>query len=220
MFEYAFDVDIARFAVIIGLFITLLFYDRLKIAPGGMVVPGYIVIFINHPMQILYTFLVAFAVYLVVGRILMNHMILFGRRRFTVTVLTGAVFAVITESLIGSYASFEPFIGYKLIGIIIPGLIAHELIREHKPVFILMSIGFVTILTFGFVWIVAQIEWVLFSAPNIILLGLLTIDLILLIGFTVYLLFFFSWENYFGLGSRILEKIKSTFKKNVHRKGR
>jgi len=220
MFEYAFDVDIARFAVIIGLFITLLFYDRLKIAPGGMVVPGYIVIFINHPMQILYTFLVAFAVYLVVGRILMKHMILFGRRRFTVTVLTGAVFAVITESLIGSYASFEPFMGYKLIGIIIPGLIAHELIREHKPGFILMSIGFVTILTFGFVWIVAQIEWVLFSASNIIILGLLTIDLILLIGFTVYLLFFFPWENYFGLGSRLSRKIKSTFKENIFKKGR
>lgn len=220
MFEYAFDVDIARFAVITGLFITLLFYDRLKIAPGGMVVPGYIVIFINHPMQILYTFLVAFAVYLVVGRILMNHMILFGRRRFTVTVLTGAVFAVITESIIGSYASFEPFIGYKLIGIIIPGLIANELIREHKPVFILMSIGFVTILTFGFVWIVAQIEWVLFSAPNIILLGFLTIDLILLIGFTVYLLFFFPWENYFGLGSYPSSKIKSTFKENIFKKGR
>jgi len=150
----------------------------------------------------------------------MKHMILFGRRRFTVTVLTGAIFAVITESLIGSYASFEPFIGYKLIGIIIPGLIAHELIREHKPVFILISIGFVTILTFGFVWIVAQIEWVLFSAPNIILLGFLTIDLILLIGFTVYLLFFFPWEHYFGLGSYLSKKIKSTFKENIFKKGR
>jgi len=198
MYEYAFDVELARFAVVTGLFLTLLFFDRLKIAPGGMIVPGYIVLFINHPDQIFFTFFLAFLVYLFVGRILMNRMILFGRRRFTITVLTGALFSIIAESFIYSISSFQPFIGFRLIGIIIPGLIANELLREDNKVFVLASIGLVTTLTFGFVWIISQLKWVLFSGnTNIILLLFFIAALILLTLFSVYLLFYFNWENYF-----------------------
>ena len=48
MYEYAFDADLARFAIIIGLFIALILYEKYKISPGGMIVPGYIALFINH----------------------------------------------------------------------------------------------------------------------------------------------------------------------------
>jgi len=213
MYEYAFDVDLARFAIVIGLFITIVFYERLKIAPGGMIVPGYIALFINHPEQIFYTFILAFLVYVFVSRLLMKRMILFGRRRFTITVLTGALFAIMTEIIIHSYLRFEPFIGFKLVGIIIPGLIANEFVREHRPVFVSIAIFFISILTFCFVWIIAQIEWLIsLKVLNIFLLGLFIVDLILLTAFTLYLLFFFKWENYFGMGPIISKKIKSTFR--------
>ena len=198
MFEFAFDVELARFAIVAGLFLTLLFFDRLKIAPGGMIVPGYIVLFINHPDQIFFTFLLAFLVYLFVGRILMNKMILFGRRRFTITILTGALFSIIAESFIYSISSFQPFIGFRLIGIIIPGLIANELLREQNKLFVLGSIGLVSSLTFGFVWIVSKLNWVLtLETSNIILLLSYFAALILLTLFSIYLLFFFKWEDHF-----------------------
>ena len=217
MYEYAFDVDLARLAIVIGLFITILFYERLKIAPGGMVVPGYIALFINHPEQILYTFLLAFLVYLIVSRILMKHMILFGRRRFTITVLTGAIFVIATEIFVHSYLRFKPFIGFEIIGIIIPGLIANEFVREDKPVYVLIAISFISLLTFGFVWIIGQINW-LFSLKDVesYLLGLFIIDLLLLTAATIYLLFFFKWEKHFDKGNNAINSIKAAFRNGLH----
>ena len=217
MFEYAFDVDLARFAIVIGLVITMLFYERLKIAPGGMIVPGYIALFINHPDQIFYTFLLAFFVYLFVAKILMNHMILYGRRRFTITVLTGAIFVIVVEVFAHSYLRFEPFIGFELIGIVIPGLIANEFVRENKPVYVLIAIFFISLLTLGFVWITAQINWLLsLGTADISFLGLLIADLLLLTSITIYFLFCFNWEKYTTAGSRISKKIKSAFKSSLH----
>ena len=210
MYEYAFDADLARFAIIIGLFIALLLYEKYKISPGGMIVPGYIALFINHPEQIMYTFILAFFVYLFVGRILMKHMILFGRRRFTITILTGAVFAILAESIVYSYIQFEPFVGFNFVGMIVPGLIANEFIREHKPTSVLMAIGFVSILTFCFVWVISQIELILFlEIPNMIVLIILSVDLLLLVAFIVYILFFLDLEGNFDYINKISEKMKT-----------
>lgn len=216
MYEYAFDADLAKFAIIIGIFITLLFYEKYKIAAGGMIVPGYIALFINHPEQIIYTFILAFLIYLFVGRFLMKYMILFGRRRFSITILTGAVFAIIVESIVYSYVQFEPFVGFNFIGMIVPGLIANEFIREGKPTTVLMTISFVSILTFSLVWIISQIEFILFlEIPNIIVLTILMVDLMLLILFIIYILFFTNLENFSIFMGKLSEKLKKThhFKK-------
>ena len=77
MNDFAFNIDLARLAIVVGLFITILFYERLKIAPGGMIVPGYIAIYFNHPDKIIYTFLLAFLVYLIVGKYLVKFFVLF-----------------------------------------------------------------------------------------------------------------------------------------------
>jgi len=217
MYDYAFNTDLARFAIVIGLFITILFYERLKIAPGGMVVPGYIALFINHPEQIAYTFLLSFIVYLFVSKFLMKHMILFGRRRFTITILTGALFVIATEIFFQSYLTFEPFIGFEIIGIIIPGLIANEFVREDKPVYVLIAILFISILTFSYVWIFAQINWILSTDPNnFTLLSVFIIDLIVIIATTIYLLFYFKWEKYFDKATAAINTIKIAVREGLH----
>ncbi|MBN2065721.1 MAG: poly-gamma-glutamate biosynthesis protein PgsC [Candidatus Thermoplasmatota archaeon] len=195
MYSYAFDITHARFAIIIGLFMALLLYEKYKISPGGMVVPGYIALYINHPEEILYTFILAFVVYLFVARLLIPHMILFGRRRFTVTILTGAVFAMITESLIHAYLPFEPFAEFNYIGILVPGLIANEFVRENRPTGVLLAIGFVSTLTFSFVWLITQVQFVLSTQqPSITILLLLSIDLLLWVLGMIYFLFFYDHE--------------------------
>lgn len=217
MYDYAFDVNLTRFAIVLGVFMTILFYERLKIAPGGMVVPGYIALFINHPEQIMYTFILSFFVYLIVGRILMKRTILFGKRRFTITILTGAVFAIVAESIVYFYAQFEPFAGFSFVGIIVPGLIANEFIRERKPVYVSTAILLISTLTFGFIWTVLQMKLLLSSAnPNMISLGISIVYMILLVGVTTYFLFLFDWEKYFGHGSKMIERIKSSFKNRLH----
>jgi poly-gamma-glutamate biosynthesis protein PgsC/CapC len=217
MYDYAFDVNLTRFAIVLGVFMTILFYERLKIAPGGMVVPGYIALFINHPEQIMYTFILSFFVYLIVGRILMKRTILFGKRRFTITILTGAVFAIVAESIVYFYAQFEPFTGFSFVGIIVPGLIANEFIRERKPVYVSTAILLISTLTFGFIWTILQMKLLLSSAnPNMISLGISIVYMALLVGVTTYFLFLFDWEKYFGHGPKMIERIKSSFKNRLH----
>jgi poly-gamma-glutamate biosynthesis protein PgsC/CapC len=209
MYTYAFDVYHARFAIIIGLFMAILLYEKYKISPGGMVVPGYIALYINHPEEILYTFLLAFVVFLFVSRVLIPHMILFGRRRFTVTILTGAVFAIITESLIHAYLPFEPFAEFNYIGIIIPGLIANEFVRENRSTGVLLAIGIVSTLTFSFVWLITQFQLVLTSSQfSPFLLILLIVDLILWIAGMLYVMFFYDSDYAFFSKFHFLHQLK------------
>ena len=209
MYTYAFDVDHARFAIIIGLFMAILLYEKYKISPGGMVVPGYIALFINHPEEILYTFTLAFVVYLFVSRLLLPRMILFGRRRFTVTILTGAVFAMITESLVHTYLPFEPFAGFNYIGIIVPGLIANEFVRENRPAGVLLGIGLVSTLTFSFVWLITQLQVVITSSQSSpLLLTLLLVDLLLWIAGMLYVMFFYDHDDVIPSKLHILRRLK------------
>lgn len=213
MYDYAFDVNLARAAVVIGLFIAILFYERLKIAPGGMIVPGYIALYINHPDQIIYTFILAFFIYLFVSRILMKRMILFGRRRFTITVFTGTIFVIITEALVQSYLIYEPFFGFQLIGLIIPGLIANEFVREQKTFYVTFAILFISLLTFFYILVLDQINGLLTSdlsttSPAVFFI---TEELLLLIAITVFFLFGFNWEKYHEKLINISSTIKSSF---------
>jgi poly-gamma-glutamate biosynthesis protein PgsC/CapC len=212
MYPYVFDITHARFAIIIGLFMALLLYEKYKISPGGMVVPGYIALYINHPEEILYTFFLAFIVYFFVARLLIPRMILFGRRRFTVTILTGAVFAMVTESLIHTYLPFEPFAEFNYIGIIIPGLIANEFVRENRPTGVLLAIGFVSTLTFSFVWLIAQFQLVLASQQSSLpILLLLTVDLILWTLGMLYVMFFYDTTKTIASHLHPFKKVKRKF---------
>ena len=209
MYTYAFDIDHARFAIIIGLFMAILLYEKYKISPGGMVVPGYIALFINHPEEILYTFTLAFVVYIFVARLLLPRMILFGRRRFTVTILTGAVFAMITESLVHTYLPFEPFAGFNYIGIIVPGLIANEFVRENRPAGVLLGIGLVSTLTFSFVWLITQLQVVITSSQSSpLLLTLLIVDLLLWIAGMLYVMVFYDQDGVIPSKLHILHRLK------------
>jgi len=215
MYDYAFDENLIRIAVVIGLFIAILFYERLKIAPGGMIVPGYIALFINHPDQIIYTFLLSFLVYLFVSKILMKRMILYGRRRFTITVFTGAIFVIITETIVQSYLSYEPFFGFQLIGLIIPGLIANEFVREQKTFYVTFAIFFISLFTILYILIFEQINRLttsinLLASPNTFFI---TLQLLFLIAITIFFLFGFNWEKYhdklFNLFSTIKKYIET-----------
>ena len=214
MYDYAFDINNAKIAVVIGLFITILFYERLKIAPGGMIVPGYIVLSINHPDQIIYTFFLAYFVYLLVNKILMKHMILYGRRRFTITVFTGAIFVIITETIINSYIIFEPFFGFQLIGLIIPGLIANEFVREQKTFYVTFAIFFISLLTFFYILIFDQINGLLTSGSSTAspIIFYITLELQFLIALTIFFLFGFRWEKYHEYLVNVYLKIKPYFR--------
>lgn len=115
-------------AIGLGLVISLIFAESLGLTAGGMVVPGYIALYIHKPLLVIGTILAAL---LTLGtlKVLTNYVLIYGRRRLVFSVLLGFVFGWIAKHLF-----IIPFPSYTLelksIGFIIPGLIANWMERQ------------------------------------------------------------------------------------------
>ena len=68
-------------AIGIGIVISFAFYEIVGLSPGGIVVPGYIALFLDQPIRILVTLPVALLTYFSV-KMLSNYIIIYGRHRF------------------------------------------------------------------------------------------------------------------------------------------
>jgi poly-gamma-glutamate biosynthesis protein PgsC/CapC len=112
----------------IGLVVSLAFSEMLGIAAGGMVVPGYVALYLDRPVAVFLTLLVSFLTFFVVHS-LSAVMIIYGRRRTVLMILVG--FAM--GALIRSFGTLELPAGavdLAIIGYIIPGLIAIWIDRQ------------------------------------------------------------------------------------------
>jgi len=111
----------------IGITISFIFYEIVGLSPGGIVVPGYIALFLDKPFSILINLIVTLLTYFIVMQI-SNYITLYGHRRFMVMVLTGFLLKWLIEGVIIKL----PISGVELqsIGYIIPGLIANEMRRQ------------------------------------------------------------------------------------------
>ena len=115
-------------AIGIGLVISLVFSEILGLAAGGMVVPGYIALYLDQPVRIFGTLLAAFAAFLLV-RFLSNFMIIYGRRRLVLVILLGFLFGYVSRQ-IPLLEMRDEMLALQAIGYIIPGLIANWMERQ------------------------------------------------------------------------------------------
>lgn len=131
-------------ALIIGLIIGMIFYEKFDLSPGGVVTPGYLALFFGKPDRIFITIIIAFLVWIALG-FLVKRFILYGRRRFLLALLLGFALKLIIEIFL--QPNLELPFELVSIGYIIPGLIANEMVRQ-KPVKTILSLGIVTCITF------------------------------------------------------------------------
>ena len=110
-----------------GIIISFIFYEIVGLSPGGIVVPGYIALFLNQPLRILITLIISLLTYFIVI-LFSNYIIIYGRRRFFYMVIIGFLLKWLIEEIIIRI----PVSGIELrsIGYIIPGLIANEMKRQ------------------------------------------------------------------------------------------
>jgi poly-gamma-glutamate biosynthesis protein PgsC/CapC len=114
----------------IGLVISLLFVGYLGLMTGGMVVPGYLALSMNHPGTIVLTLLDALVIFGIV-RLLSGFLIVYGRRRIALIILIAFLLGVSFRSIFGSYFAITTFgETFTVIGYIIPGLIALSIDRQ------------------------------------------------------------------------------------------
>lgn len=114
--------DLLSLSIAIGLAVSLLFSETLGRGSGGLVVPGYLALYLTRPFDVLLTVLAALATYAVVYWIA-QRLIVYGRRRTVLMLLTGFLFGMGVRAISGM-AWQDTHLDVVVIGYIIPGLLA------------------------------------------------------------------------------------------------
>ena len=135
----------------LGIVLSLLLSETLGVTAGGIIVPGYMALYLHQPLQVIITILVAILV-LGIIQVLGKKVFLYGKRRIVLALILGFFFGFISRNFI--YLPQE--IGSAaVIGNIIPGLIANWMDRQGviSTVSVVILTAFIvklsTILLFG-----------------------------------------------------------------------
>ena len=111
----------------LGIALNLLFTEVLGLSSGGLVVPGYLALHLTQPSRLLATLAVGGATFAAVRYGVMRLVVLYGRRRFGVTILTGFVLhGLYTLALASAPAPAD----LRVVGYIVPGLIANTSLSQ------------------------------------------------------------------------------------------
>jgi len=137
----------------IGLIIAVIYVEIMDIYPGGIIVPAYVALYLDEPLRVLATILIAL-LSLYTYKILSRYLILFGKRRFVMLVLLGGLWAQIWFIISPSF--FADPLGLRAIGWIIPGLLANNL-EKQKIVPTLASMFIVAIITYFLVSLIGVV---------------------------------------------------------------
>ena len=137
--------------LVVGLVIALVWAELTDVSPGGIVVAGYFALYLDRPLRVAATLAVALLAWAAVMA-LSRHLVLFGRRRFVLAVLVGAVLS--QAWLLALPKLFEAPVELRVIGWIVPGILASSLARQ-KPLPTLASLAAVSTLTFAVVKLAA-----------------------------------------------------------------
>ena len=116
----------AEISIGLGIFLSLILSESLGVTAGGIIVPGYIALYLHQPMQVVVTFLVAILVWAIIQG-MGSVMFLYGKRRIVLALILGFFFGYISRNFI--YLS-EDIGSVAVIGNIIPGLIANWMDRQ------------------------------------------------------------------------------------------
>ncbi|MGL5232270.1 MAG: poly-gamma-glutamate biosynthesis protein PgsC [Fusobacteriaceae bacterium] len=122
--------------IVLGVILSIAFYEIYEMSPGGMIVPGYFALFSNDYKRMIITVLVSLAV-LGIGKLLEKHIILYGRRKFAIYVILTFVLKIFIREL-------DVTVGGDVIGILIPAILAQDIdknsIGKTLPALIILTI--------------------------------------------------------------------------------
>ena len=110
----------------LGIILSLVLSETLGVTAGGIIVPGYIALFLHQPVQVLSTFAVAILVLSII-KILSKVMFLYGKRIIVLALILGFFFGYLSRTI---YIDSESIKNVAVIGNIIPGLIANWMDRQ------------------------------------------------------------------------------------------
>lgn len=114
-------IELLTVSIGLGLAASLLYGELFGLAAGGMVVPGYMALYADKPIDVSLTLLAALLTFGILKG-LSQIAIVYGRRRTALTILVGYLVGLGFRMWLDSQVT--PFTEGAIIGFIIPGLIA------------------------------------------------------------------------------------------------
>ncbi len=116
----------------LGVLVSLLYSEAFGVAPGGIIVPGYLALGVREPESLLLTVGVSLLTFFVV-RVLSTVTIVYGRRRTALMILVAFFLGSLLRLAIGVGTPVGP-IEAEVVGYIVPGLIAIWIDRQGAVV--------------------------------------------------------------------------------------
>ena len=113
-------------AIGLGMILSLILTETLGVTAGGIIVPGYIALYLDDPIKVLSTFLISILVFLII-KALSNFLLIYGKRRLVLSLHLGFLLGYISKIY---FSDIEGQYDLSVIGNIIPGLIASWMDRQ------------------------------------------------------------------------------------------
>lgn len=114
-------------AVALSIILGFVSIEFLGFLPGGIVSAGYLAFFFEQPFRVVSTLLLAIVICYAV-KILQNWLIIYGRRRFMLTVVLSIILSAVIENNFIYISGISQ--DFRIIGYIIPGLIANDMQKQ------------------------------------------------------------------------------------------
>jgi poly-gamma-glutamate biosynthesis protein PgsC/CapC len=151
MVVFGVTLDTAEIAIAIGIAVSILFYEKQNLVPGGVIVPGYVALTLDRPYMLLSTFAAAIVTLFLI-KWLSSYLVLFGRRKFSLMMLLSFAVGWALQSFVAvvltawQVPSVGPTAIFQVIGFIIPGLVANSMERQGitKTMYALTVVAVIT----------------------------------------------------------------------------
>ena len=113
--------------LIIGVLVSIIFYELTDISPGGIIVPGLLVMYFHSIERVIYTIIIALITYFIV-KLLSKKLLVFGKRRFVLMIIISIMLSIVLE-LITNALSVN-LLSVSIVGYTIAGLIANDFYKQ------------------------------------------------------------------------------------------
>ena len=113
--------------LIIGVLVSIIFYELTDISPGGIIVPGLLVMYLNSIERVIYTVIISLITYLIV-KLLSKYILVFGKRRFVLMIIVSIVLNFLIQLITNTLSA--NLLSISIVGYTISGLIANDFYKQ------------------------------------------------------------------------------------------
>lgn len=113
--------------IILGILISIIFYEVTHISPGGIIAPALMVLYINQFDRMIYTVIVALITYFIV-KVVSKYLIIFGKRRYVLLIIVSLAVNFLLQLILRLFSIY--LLNISIIGYTITGLIANDFCKQ------------------------------------------------------------------------------------------